>query len=154
MKITIIIVSSKKQQEYQLLYQSYQKRILHFHKNFEVVTIKDNSWAEQDKAKYYQIITQKIQQKIQQKDKVIYLDSSGKQYSSILFARKLEKVKNSSQNLTFVIGGSIGLPKEILQGCDVLSFSKMTFTHSMSLLLLLEQIFRAFNILNGGEYHK
>ena len=154
MKITIIIISSKKQQEYQLLYQNYQKRILYLHKNFEIVTIKDNSWAEQDKAKYYQIITQKIQQKIQQKDKIIYLDSSGKQYSSILFARKLEKVKSSCQNLTFVIGGSIGLPKEILQGEDVLSFSKMTFTHSMSLLLLLEQIFRAFNILNGGEYHK
>lgn len=154
MKITILIIITKKQTEYHSLYESYKKRILHLHRNFEIISIKDYSWAEEDKDKYFQIITKKIMEKIQKNEKVIYLDSSGKQHSSIDFSRKLANFKNKNQNITFVIGGNIGLPKEILNGQEALSFSKMTLTHSMSLLILLEQIFRGFNILGGGNYHK
>lgn len=154
MKITIIIITTKKQTEYHSLYQNYKKRILHLHKNFEIISIKDYSWAEEDKEKYFQIITKKIMEKISRDEKIIYLDSSGEQYSSIDFSQKLANFKNKSKNITFVIGGNIGLPKKILNGQQVLSFSKMTLTHSMSLLLLLEQIFRGLNILGGGNYHK
>jgi 23S rRNA (pseudouridine1915-N3)-methyltransferase len=57
--------------------------------------------------------------------------------------------------ITFMIGGPLGLSREILAEVDeILSLSKLTFTHEMSRLLLLEQIYRAFTILKGEKYHK
>ncbi|MCX7781531.1 MAG: 23S rRNA (pseudouridine(1915)-N(3))-methyltransferase RlmH [Negativicutes bacterium] len=86
---------------------------------------------------------------------LIVLDVAGKQLSSEDFAAKLDSLALSGQSdITFVIGGAFGLAPNILAAAkERLSFSKMTFTHQMIRLLLVEQIYRAFKISRGEKYH-
>ncbi len=86
---------------------------------------------------------------------VIALDISSTQYSSEEFSKKIEEISMENSNITFIIGGSLGLNKKLLNTCDLkVSFSKMTFPHQLFRVFLLEQIFRAFKISNGETYHK
>ena len=80
----------------------------------------------------------------------------GKQLSSPEFAAKLESVFNSgTSDVVFVIGGSDGLSERVKAACDLrLSFSEMTFPHQLMRVILLEQIYRAFTIINHRTYHK
>ncbi len=86
----------------------------------------------------------------------IALAVEGKELSSPDFARQIAKAKDvSGGQITFVIGGAFGMSEEVKAACNFrLSVSKMTFTHRMMRFILLEQVYRAFNILNGGKYHK
>ena len=86
----------------------------------------------------------------------IALAVEGKELPSPDFARQLEKAKDiSGGQISFVIGGAFGMAEEVKAACDLrLSVSKMTFTHRMMRFILLEQVYRAFNILSGGKYHK
>ncbi len=89
------------------------------------------------------------------KDYIIALDRSGKDYDSIELANHINKLTFLHSQLTFVIGGPLGLSKAILTNAhEKLSLSKFTLTHEMSRLFLLEQLYRAFTILNGEKYHK
>ena len=90
------------------------------------------------------------------KDYLVALDRTGRQYGSEEFAGRLEKVAmNASGGITFMIGGPLGLSGDVLAESDeILSLSTFTFTHEMSRVLLLEQIYRAFTILKGEKYHK
>lgn len=87
---------------------------------------------------------------------VITLEIKGEQLASESFADKLEKLFISGvSHIVFVIGGSIGLGKEVLARSDyALSFSKMTFPHQLMRVMLLEQIYRSFRIIHGAPYHK
>ncbi|MCF7911783.1 MAG: 23S rRNA (pseudouridine(1915)-N(3))-methyltransferase RlmH [Candidatus Cloacimonetes bacterium] len=86
-------------------------------------------------------------------DLVIALDERGKMLSSEAFSLFLER--ELRRDLVFCIGGVYGFDQRLLDRADhILSFSKFTFTHQMIRLLLIEQIYRAFNILQGGQYHK
>ena len=86
---------------------------------------------------------------------LIVLDVAGKQLSSEELADKFESMAVSGQSdITFIIGGAFGLPDEVRQAAkERLSFSKMTFTHQMIRLLLVEQIYRAMKIWRGEPYH-
>ncbi len=86
----------------------------------------------------------------------IALHSFGQQKTSEEFANLIEEIKDfKNAKICFIIGGPLGLSEKVLTGVDlVLSFSKMTFTHQLIRLLLLEQIYRAFEILSGTKYHK
>jgi 23S rRNA (pseudouridine1915-N3)-methyltransferase len=86
----------------------------------------------------------------------VALAVDGKLYSSEELAAffKKREVSGASQ-ITFIIGGDLGLAQSVLERCDVsLSLSEMTFTHPMVRLILLEQIYRAFRIMRGEPYHK
>ena len=86
---------------------------------------------------------------------VICLDLKGKQFSSEEFAQDIQDISMLHSNITFIIGGSLGLTKKLLDSCNFkLSFSKMTFPHQLFRVFLLEQIYRAFKISNGENYHK
>lgn len=86
---------------------------------------------------------------------VIALDLKGKQYSSEDFSAKLENILLLNSNITFIIGGSLGLSKEVLQKSnELICFSKMTFPHQLIRVFLLEQLFRAFKIQNNETYHR
>lgn len=87
---------------------------------------------------------------------VVALSDSGTQYDSPAFARMIEKWQTSSKGtITFLIGGPYGLDPSILKRADiVLSLSKLTFSHQLVRLTLLEQLYRAFSILHGTDYHK
>jgi 23S rRNA (pseudouridine1915-N3)-methyltransferase len=86
----------------------------------------------------------------------VALDRGGRAMSSEELAEEFQRVAiGGISQLTFVIGGSLGLDPRVLQRADlVLSFSKFTFPHQLMRLILLEQIYRAFTIVNGERYHK
>ena len=86
---------------------------------------------------------------------IIALDLTGKQFTSEEFSKKIENISMENSNITFIIGGSLGLTTELLNICDFkISFSKMTFPHQLIRVFLLEQIFRAFKIQKGETYHR
>ena len=92
---------------------------------------------------------------ISNKDYVISLAIKGKELSSEELAEKIDKTFISNPNITFIIGGSNGIRQDILnQSNMLLSFSKLTYPHGLFRLILLEQIYRSFKILNNESYHK
>lgn len=85
----------------------------------------------------------------------ICLDASGDQFTSIEFSAFLhEQIEKSGSRIAFVIGGPVGLPPVLRKHRPLISLSKMTFTHQCTRLILLEQIYRAFEIAKGSPYHK
>lgn len=99
---------------------------------------------------------EKILEKIHKSDYNIALCIEGKQFSSVEFSKIFETTSiNGFSTINFIIGSSFGLSKTIKEKADLkLSFSAMTFSHQITRVLLCEQIYRAFNILSGGKYHK
>ena len=99
---------------------------------------------------------ERLQKLIPQDAYVIALAIQGKKYSSEAFAEKMQSLAVTGEShLCFVIGGSLGLDEEILKQADLLvSFSDMTFPHQRMRVILLEQIYRGFRILNHEPYHK
>ena len=88
-------------------------------------------------------------------DYVITLEILGHQLDSFGFCDKIESIFNFCSNIVFIIGGSYGLSKEVKERSDFsLSFSKMTFPHQLMRVILLEQIYRAYRIINNEPYHK
>lgn len=87
---------------------------------------------------------------------IVALDAHGKQFSSSDFSSQIDRWEHSGiKYLTFVIGGPLGFTREILKKANMqISLSKMTFTHDMVRLFLLEQIYRAYTIKAGEKYHK
>lgn len=87
---------------------------------------------------------------------IISLDLNGKQYSSEEFSKRLDNITVSdNSNITFIIGGSLGLSNEVILGSnELICFSKMTFPHQLIRVFLLEQLFRAFKIQNNEIYHR
>ena len=86
---------------------------------------------------------------------IIALDLKGKEFSSEEFSKNLDKISMENSHVTFIIGGSLGLTKDLLNMCNQkICFSKMTFPHQLIRVFLLEQIFRAFKISNGETYHR
>ena len=86
---------------------------------------------------------------------VISLDLSGKQLTSEDFSKKIDDLSMATSNITFIIGGSLGLNEDILKiSNEKLCFSKMTFPHQLIRIFLVEQLFRAFKISNNETYHR
>lgn len=85
----------------------------------------------------------------------IALDLKGKEFSSEEFSKKVDSLSMENSHICFIIGGSLGLTKELLDKCNLkICFSKMTFPHQLIRVFLLEQIFRAFKISHGETYHR
>lgn len=87
---------------------------------------------------------------------IICLDLKGKQYTSEEFSQKIDDIAlNYNSNITFIIGGTLGISNDLLQKAnELICFSKMTFPHQLIRVFLLEQIFRAFKISNHETYHR
>ena len=103
-----------------------------------------------------QIESNHILSHIKRDSYVICLDLKGKQYSSEEFSKKIENIAlNDSSNITFIIGGTLGMSDELLKKSnELICFSKMTFPHQLIRVFLLEQLFRAFKISNNETYHR
>lgn len=97
----------------------------------------------------------KILEHIKKDSYVIALDLTGAMYSSEDFSKKIDDIAlNYSSNITFIIGGTLGLTKDVLlKSNEKICFSKMTFPHQLIRVFLLEQLFRAFKISKGETYH-
>ena len=143
--IKIICVGKVKEQYLRDGISDYIKRISKYHKLNVIEVLDSNIEEERDRIIKY----------IDNKDYVITLDIEGKQLSSLEFADKIDKTFIINSNITFVIGGSYGIHQDVKNRSDFsLSFSKMTFPHQLFRIILLEQIYRSFKILNNETYHK
>ena len=96
-----------------------------------------------------------IVKKFLPRDYNIALDRSGKAYDSEGLAARIERLSLNQSSLCFIIGGPLGLSTEVLNRTDeILSLTPLTLTHEMTRLILLEQLYRAFTIINHEKYHK
>lgn len=155
MKVNILVVGKNKDEFVNLAEKEYLKRLQSFLTvNLVVIPInKINPKTEIEKAKNLE--SDKILKRIPERSYVIALDENGKSFTSLDFANHLNNLF-ASQNkpLYFIIGGPYGLGNSVKCRCDELfSLSKMTFTHQMIRIILLEQIYRAMTIIKGKKYH-
>ena len=96
-----------------------------------------------------------ISKRLDPRDHIFALDRSGKGYRSEGLAGRIEELSHTGKSLCFIVGGPLGLSKEILgRAHEVFSLSRLTLTHEMSRLILLEQLYRSFTIIHGEKYHK
>jgi len=134
----------------------YQK-LLKKHASLDLIVIKDEKVT---KAKSREMILDKEAERILRYfDKDFYriaLDAQGERPSSDDLAKLFsEKMTKGYNDFLFVIGGTLGLSEKVVKNCQFkLSLSSMTFTHQLSRIILLEQVYRAFSILKGERYHK
>jgi 23S rRNA (pseudouridine1915-N3)-methyltransferase len=155
MKIEILLLGRTKASYLQQGIDDYFKRLSHF-TNVALVEIKLKKQGSRSDREIKLSESRLIDQKITEPAYRVALDSNGKQCSSTGFARFLDNLEQRSiQNLSFIIGGPLGLAEEQLHKADhILSLSRMTYTHDMARLLLLEQLYRACSIKANTGYHK
>ena len=122
----------------------YSKRISRYSK-IEIIELKDSDIVEE---------RDNILKHIN-KDYIITLEIEGEMLDSVSLSKKIDNIFLNNPNITFIIGGSDGLHDDIKKLSSFkLSFSKLTFPHQLFRVMLLEQIYRAFKILNNETYHK
>ena len=158
LSISILCVGKVKERFFSEAIDEYKKRLSRYCK-LEILEVPDEKIPEKLNDKIEQDIKNKECERIIshiKKDSLIFcLDLKGKEYSSEEFSKLIDKVSIESSNITFVIGGSLGISEKMLKLSDKkICFSKMTFPHQLIRVFLLEQIFRAFKISNGEVYHR
>ncbi|PAT01146.1 23S rRNA (pseudouridine(1915)-N(3))-methyltransferase RlmH [Candidatus Izimaplasma bacterium ZiA1] len=158
MKITVISVGKLKEKYLVDGIKEYSKRLSKYTK-LELIEVKDEHAPENLSLKDIEIIKDTEGKRIDSKIKdsfIISLAIEGKQLTSEDLSKKIEEIKTyNNSHITFIIGGSLGLSKDIINKSNyLLSFSKMTFPHQLMKLILLEQIYRSFRITNNEPYHK
>lgn len=143
--IKIICVGKIKEEYLNLMINDYTKRINKYHK-IQIIEVKDSNIEEEKK---------EISKHIDSKDYIIALSIEGKKLNSVELANMLDKLFINYSNITFIIGGSMGIATEIKNKANyLLSFSDFTFPHGLFRAILLEQIYRSFKIINNETYHK
>ena len=159
MKITVIAVGKIKEKYLKDALAEYSKRLSRYCK-LEIIEVADEKTPDQASKAAEDLIRAKegerILKHIRDDMYVITLEIEGKMLTSEEFADKIETLGVQGKcSIAFVIGGSIGLGKEVLKRSDfALSFSKMTFPHQLMRVVLLEQVYRGYRIMNGEPYHK
>lgn len=155
MQIKLLAIGKTDNPQLQMLIDVYQKR-LGIYIKFEFEIIPDlkkakNLSEEQQKQKEGELILAKLSNP----DILILLDENGKQYDSVAFSEYLQKHMNSGiKQLVFVIGGPYGFSQDVYHKANgKISLSKMTFSHQMIRLFMIEQLYRAFTILRNEPYH-
>lgn len=159
MKITLITVGKIKEKYLKDAIAEYSKRLSRYCK-LEIVEVADEKIPDNASDTVEDAIRDKegerILKYIKEDAYVITLEIAGKMLTSEEMAEKIEKLGvQGTSHIIFIIGGSIGLGREILKRSDyALSFSKMTFPHQLMRVILLEQIYRSYRIMNHEPYHK
>jgi len=159
MKISIVAVGKIKEPFFQDGIAEYAKRLRKFC-TLELIEVEDEKLPEPLTAGMARQALAKEGMRLQSKIKpggyVIALDVGGKKFSSPAFAQVAQDVMTSGKSaITFVIGGSLGFDADFLKQVDLrVSMSDMTFPHQFARMMLLEQVYRAFKILNNETYHK
>ena len=155
MKIKLLAIGKTDDKNLQVLISTYEKRLKHYIK-FEIEIIPDvknakNLSQKEQKEKEGELILKKISPF----DQLILLDENGKEFSSMDFSKFLQKRMNSGiKQMVLVIGGPYGFSEKVYQkAAGKISLSKMTFSHQMIRLFVVEQIYRAFTILKNEPYH-
>ena len=143
--IKIVCVGKIKEKYLRDAISDYEKRISKYHK-INIIEVDDSNMKEE---------SIRILKNIKKDDFVITLEINGNVISSMEFANKIDKLFITNSNITFVIGGSDGIDDIVKERSNYsLSFSTLTFPHQLFRVILLEQIYRCFKILNNETYHK
>ena len=159
MKITIVCVGKIKEKFYRDALAEYTKRLSRYC-SLSITEVADEKTKEQAADVECAIIKdregERILKSIREDGYVIALAIDGKNLDSVELSKKIENLAlTGKSNLYFVIGGSLGLSDEVMKRADYkLSFSRMTFPHQLMRVILLEQIYRSYRIINHEPYHK
>lgn len=159
MKITLITVGKIKEKYLKDAIAEYSKRLSKYCK-LEILEVADEKTPDTASEAVENMIRAKegerILKHIKEDAYVITLEIEGRQLTSEELAKKIDTLGvQGKSHIIFIIGGSIGLGTEVLKRSDyALSFSKMTFPHQLMRVILLEQIYRSYRIINGEPYHK
>ena len=149
--IRVICVGKIKENFYKDAILEYKKRLSKYTK-IEIIEIND---YDLDVKSTIRKEGELILKAMHDSDFNIVMDINGKEYDSVSLSKKIDEVFLSKSTITFIIGGSYGVDELVKEKCDLkLSFSKLTFPHQLFRVILLEQIYRSFKILNNEEYHK
>lgn len=148
MKLTVVLAGKVRDTDYQRILNDYAMRLSSF-LNFEFKELKvaeDLPLKDKEIAKLLELGKDSY---------TIAMDVKGESHTSESFANFLNETLNIKKNVVFYIGGAFGLGKEFVCRCDkLISLSSMTMAHKVALLVLMEQIYRAFTIISGHPYHK
>lgn len=159
MKITCITVGKIKEKFYRQAIDEFCKRLQKYCK-LEIIEVADEKTPDKAGVKIEEQIKTiegtRISKHIKEQDYVIALAIKGEMLTSEQLSKKIEWLGVTGiSHLVFVIGGSLGLSKDLMKRADyALSFSSMTFPHQLMRVILLEQIYRSFRIINHEPYHK
>ncbi len=155
-KINLLVVGKVKEKYFLEGINEYSKRLSRY-ADFNIIEVAEENFTRVDDALIKTIKEREAERlKPHLKGYVLALAIEGKKYSSESFAKTLSSlIDNGNSVITFVIGGSYGISDEIKRKANALiSFSDMTFPHTLFRLMFTEQIYRAFCIMNGSAYHK
>lgn len=151
--IKILCVGKVKDNNLKSLIDDYTKKINRYHK-LEIIEVKDEPIKDNEKA-VLDIEAKRVLSKINNDEYVILMDLHGKNIDSESLANKIDKLFINNAKICFVIGGSLGLGENLIKRANErIKLSDLTFLHQMTRLILLEQIYRSFKILNHETYHK
>jgi 23S rRNA (pseudouridine1915-N3)-methyltransferase len=148
MKLKLLCIGKIKDSSLLSLIQDYSTRISHEAK-LDVLEIKDSNVSEEGKK-----IIESLD-KIKDNKYVFTLSEEGKEFTSVELSERVKRIVLDNKQIVFIIGGPFGLSEDVKKKADlILSLSKMTFTHEMARLFLLEQVYRAISIIKNKNYHK
>ena len=159
MKISVLCVGKVKEKFYRDAIEEFVKRLSRYCK-LEIIEVADEKTEEQSTENEIRLVKAKegerLLKNIKEDAYVIALCIDGKQLDSEELSEKIEKLGiQGNSHICFIIGGSLGLADAVVKRADLkLSFSKMTFPHQLMRVILLEQIYRAYRIINHEPYHK
>jgi len=156
--LKLIAIGKNKDKALQSLEKEYVKRLGAFTK-MEVLEVKDEANEHMDREAEMELVKEKEGKRalslIKEQDFVVLLDLHGKMVSSEQFAKDLDFWLQKTSNVVFVIAGSLGPSPDLSKRANVRwKLSDLTFTHLMTRILMLEQIYRAYMINNNRNYHK
>ena len=158
LNIQIICIGKIKEAFFKMAIEEYSKRLSRYCK-LETLELPDEKIPDKLNSSISNEIKDKecsnIINHFKKSSYKIALDLKGKHLTSEEFSKKLDNLSLTNSNITFIIGGSLGLTQKLLDNCqESICFSKMTFPHQLIRVFLLEQLFRSFKISNNETYHR
>lgn len=159
MKITVITVGKIKEKYFKDAIAEYEKRLSRYVK-LEMVEVSDektpDNASDLEEILIKQIEAKRILKNVKEDAYIVALTIEGKKYNSVSLAKHIEELAvRGNSHITFIIGGSLGLHEDVRKCAhEQLSFSDMTFPHQLMRVVLLEQIYRIYRIVNNEPYHK
>lgn len=154
LKINVYAVGTIKEKFYKDAINEYLKRLSRFAK-VEIIETPESKIQNGTEESILNDEASSILKRIKQNEYIILVDLHGKEYSSEEFSTYIKNHSDSGTSpISFIIGGTLGLGEELKKKCkDRICLSKLTFTHQMTRVILLEQLYRAFKIINNESYH-
>ena len=158
MNISIVCIGKIKESFFRGALEEYSKRLSRFAKLY-IIEVRDEKIPDNPSEKEIDAILEKegaaVLTKIPKNSRIIAMCIEGKELSSTQLAEKIREISMTASHITFIIGGSLGLSDKVKAAADFkLSFGKITLPHQLMRVVLTEQIYRAFKINAGENYHK